>query len=166
MGGWARTAPTTYFVAWPDGVFKVGYSERQRWRRFLLRGARVARLVPFADFRDAFALEEQALAVLRRYAPDAFDMSVAAEGHLGCRGGGWLECVQLMPEQCDRICERISVCTSDSICDRIAAELCPGQSTDVTDLRTNYSPWENPSPNASPAKQAPQFHDQTPATTP
>ena len=42
--GYKRTDHTVYVVHWPEpNVFKVGCSERQRWRMFTLRGAEIGR---------------------------------------------------------------------------------------------------------------------------
>jgi hypothetical protein len=94
MGGYKQTDPTCYIVDWPDaGVFKVGFSCNQRWRKFVLRGANVVALHSVPGATAAFALEcyfeNYALMLCRR----AFDEKTdEARALLGSDAGGYLEC--------------------------------------------------------------------------
>jgi hypothetical protein len=97
--GYKRVDPTVYVVVWDaDSIVKVGYSERQRWRKFALRGARVAELVPFRHFSVAMSAELEAHEFLWPKVPLAFDSASEAVDHLGPDGGGWCETYRLRPE--------------------------------------------------------------------
>lgn len=86
---WARHPLCLYVVAWPDGVFKVGITERRRWRGFELRGAE---LLYLKATPDACEIETAIHEHLRLAADPAFQTSAEAVSHLGVGGGGYLEC--------------------------------------------------------------------------
>lgn len=117
MGGWKRTLPLVYVVSWDDaGIVKIGYSTRQRWRRFTLRGARLLALFPDDEGRGMGESAFHAAAL--QVAPPAFRLGPEATPYLG-DPGGYLECYRLpagmtaddflvrclsmMPEQCPSI---------------------------------------------------------------
>ena len=94
MGGYKNHADSTYLVAWDDQlVIKAGVTNKQRWRTFCLRGARLV-LLHFSDAgpADTSDLEQQVLAYLRGRLSYAFDANADAEPFLGHRGDGYLEC--------------------------------------------------------------------------
>ncbi|AVP67335.1 hypothetical protein [Prescottella equi] len=91
--GYKKTAPTIYVVAWAaDRIVKVGYSDRQRWRPFVLRGAEVVDLIEFESVTDAFDFESWAHGALLRLCERAFSSAADAAKYLGNAGGGWKEC--------------------------------------------------------------------------
>lgn len=102
MGGYATTEPTVYVVAWPEaGVIKNGYSERQRWRKFVLRGAEVVALYRFpSDFSAAFQfeayLEGKASMLYPRAFPEKCDEAARL---LGPDCGGYAECFRADPDE-------------------------------------------------------------------
>lgn len=96
--GYKETRPTTYLVCWPEvGIVKAGYTARQRWRKFLLRGAHLLQTVEFDSGISAFELETQLDDYLRAVCEPAFHGPAEAEPYLGTGGGGWLECYRLPP---------------------------------------------------------------------
>lgn len=96
--GYKETAPTTYVVFWPESrVIKAGYSAFQRWRKFVIQGAQVVKLVEFPSCTEAFALESRIMEKLRSDYEYAFDTLDESRGLLGPDGGGWCECFQLPP---------------------------------------------------------------------
>ncbi len=100
MGGYKRHDPTVYVVIWDNiHVVKVGFTTKQRWRKFVLRGARLIALYTFEKSHDAFQLEEVGDAWLRANGSGyAFDSTADAAPYLGPDGGGYLECFRLEPE--------------------------------------------------------------------
>lgn len=102
--GYKRVDPTVYVVIWDaDSIVKVGYSERQRWRKFAIRGARVAELVTFQHFSAAMSAELEAHRFLWAKVPLAFASASDAASHLGPDGGGWCETYHLGPEHADAL---------------------------------------------------------------
>lgn len=94
--GYKRTTHTIYAVAWPEiNVLKVGYSENQRWRPFLLRGGEVVQLSEFDDVVSAFSFESVCHRALRRICRTAFESATPAVPFLGAAGGGWSECYRI-----------------------------------------------------------------------
>ena len=95
---YSRTKPTVYIVHWPErNVIKCGYSERQRWRPFVLRGALVVDLIEFDTSSDAFEFESVVHEVLSQTCQSAFNSADEAVDLLGGRGGGHCECFVLPP---------------------------------------------------------------------
>lgn len=91
-----RTVHTTYLVHWPDtNILKVGYSQCQRWRPFVLRGAVIVDLIEFPDSTGAFEMETVIQEALDRVIPRAYTSAEQAVDALGGRGGGWKECYRL-----------------------------------------------------------------------
>ena len=94
MGGYKQTDPTCYIVDWPEaGVFKIGYTAKQRYRKFVLRGANVVALHAVPGSTAAFSLEcyfeNYALMLCRRAFHEKTD---EARALLGPDAGGYLEC--------------------------------------------------------------------------
>jgi hypothetical protein len=149
MGGWKRTNPMVYFVSWDDaGIIKVGSSERQRWRRFALRGARIVELVE----RD-YGHESECHAWLRGTYPLAFSTGAEAVPYLG-DGDGYLECYRITPGDADAVRAQLH----RHMVMHCECNPCRNARTDVrTDLRTDYSPSGEISPYASPANGAQEF---------
>lgn len=84
--GYKRTDTTVYIVHWPAiGAFKVGCSERQRWRTFLLRGADLLSLTPFGNAVAAYQHEGRLHQVASSTCRPAF----------GSRGDGFAECYRV-----------------------------------------------------------------------
>lgn len=97
MGGYKKHNPTTYVVQWPDGVVKVGYSEKQRWRKFVLLGATVVALYEFDSHVPAFAAETWGQDWLRAHGELAFPTIGDSRLHVGPDGGGYCECFVIHP---------------------------------------------------------------------
>jgi hypothetical protein len=76
-------------------VIKAGFSERQRWRAFQNRGAKLVDLVEFDTTSDALAFESVVLGMFEIYCDPAFRSASDAVGILGGRGAGYLECYVL-----------------------------------------------------------------------
>jgi hypothetical protein len=58
MKMYKRTAPMVYAVHWPEiNVFKIGYSDCQRWKLFMNRGANLLSLMEFGSTTEAFDFE-------------------------------------------------------------------------------------------------------------
>lgn len=93
MGGYKKHDPTCYVVMWPnDSLVKVGFTAKQRWRKFELRGAEVLALFEFEKSHDAFECESVGHHWLRDRFPYAFGLKDESVQFLGADGGGWAEC--------------------------------------------------------------------------
>jgi hypothetical protein len=107
--GYKPVDPTVYVVSWDaDRVVKVGYSDRQRWRPFVIRGGRLVSLTSFDAFMDASNLEQDVHAVLRRHFRGAFGSARDAVPYLGSGGSGYLECYRMHPRHADALLSRIA----------------------------------------------------------
>lgn len=95
MGGYKKHNPSVYVVRWPDGVLKVGYTEKQRWRKFALLGAELLAVYEFASHVPAFGLESVGLSFLARFGEPAFETIDDSYEHVGPDGGGYRECYRL-----------------------------------------------------------------------
>ena len=94
--GYKQTRPTVYVVHWPAiDVFKVGCTERQRWRMYLLRGAQLIALHEFDSVSAAYGYEGQCHRLLESLCSPGFGSTADAEPYVGVRGDGYLECYQL-----------------------------------------------------------------------
>ena len=94
--GYRKTKHTIYTVFWPKRrIIKVGYSEKQRWRSFEIRGANTIGLMEFDDISDALAFERACHYGLSRVCRPAFPSSSTASKYLGHGGGGYSECYVL-----------------------------------------------------------------------
>lgn len=107
---YARTGPIVYLVWWPqERIFKVGYSEHQRWRIFTLRGAELVQLRDFGSALDAARFETDCHHALRKVCRRGFQGRTEAVPLLGCAGAGWMECFAIpgdlmaheLPDFCD-----------------------------------------------------------------
>jgi hypothetical protein len=101
---YSRTKPTVYAVHWSQiNVFKIGFSDCQRWRIFQLRGATLLGLKSFDTVSDGLDFEAVCQDVLSEVCRPVFRTNQAAEPYLGGRGGGYLECFRvpadLMPSE-------------------------------------------------------------------
>lgn len=95
--GYKRTVDTVYAVYWADDqILKVGYSEYQRWKPFVARGAEVLSLRTFDTYDEASALEQTCHSLLRHVCERAFDSRAEARPYLGGSGGGYLECYRML----------------------------------------------------------------------
>jgi hypothetical protein len=94
--GYRTTVPTVYVVGWRDlGIIKNGYSQQQRWRKFMLRGAQLVRLFEFENALDALDFEWTLDCAAAERFPAAFNhISETARTILGHDGGGYRECYQ------------------------------------------------------------------------
>ena len=101
---YSRTPPTVYAVHWANiNVFKFGYSDCQRYRLFLNRGAELLGLFEFGTVTAGLDFEtlvdESAMAICR----PGFRTRDSADPYLGGRGAGYLECYRtpadLMPSE-------------------------------------------------------------------
>lgn len=137
MGGYKTTVPMVYVVGWREaGVIKNGFSERQRWRPFVLRGAELIALYAFPHsgveaVRFETFLEEKAAML---YRPAFLDKTDEARELLGGAGGGYLECYRADVDDWASIV--LKQCSGSN------ARIYPGASdastpTYVTDVRTN-----------------------------
>lgn len=97
MGGYKKHNPTTYVVQWPDGVVKVGYTEKQRWRKFVILGATVLATYEFDSHVPAFAAEQMGLDWLAQHGAQAFGALADSRMHVGPDGGGYKECYRIGP---------------------------------------------------------------------
>ena len=102
---YSRTKPTVYAVYWPEiNVFKVGFSEHQRWRMFVLRGAKILGLLDnFDSFSQALNFEDACHLALWPTCRPGFSSAKEAAPYLGASGGGYVECFRvpgdLMPSE-------------------------------------------------------------------
>lgn len=112
-----RHEPGVYLVAWPDGVVKVGTTERSRYRAFLSRGGH---LIAWWPTDDPYTLESATHSVLQTTYPGAFQSAAEAEPHLGGRGGGWAETYRVPSSELSRALDRIADCI-----DHVAGVLTP-----------------------------------------
>jgi hypothetical protein len=100
-----KTEPTIYAVYWPTlNVFKIGFSERKRWRSFLNRGAELLLLkTDFAGLSQAFDFEAACHLVANEVCRPGFESAEDAHPYLGNQGGGYKECYRvpadLMPSE-------------------------------------------------------------------
>lgn len=95
MGGYKKHAPTIY-VVFKDDVVKVGFTEKQRWRKFVLLGCELLATYEFETAREAFDFETFGHAWLRSIgAALAFSSIEASAGFVGPDGGGYAECYSL-----------------------------------------------------------------------
>lgn len=107
--GYKETQPACYLVAWDEAhIMKAGYSHCQRWRPFVLRGARLVHVEFFPRHTFAFDLEIALDSYLRKSGPLAFISAKHAVPYLGHDGGGWMECrrvpcVESATAECTRI---------------------------------------------------------------
>lgn len=92
--------PSVYVVAWPDGVWKVGYSgTRERWGKFIRSGARLVDLVEFWTERDARTYEKTLRQGFLTFSSPAFTHSDQARRHMrDTYAAGWTECVRIPDE--------------------------------------------------------------------
>lgn len=83
--------PAVYLVGWDQQlILKAGFaSQKRRWRRFELRGAKIYGL---GWSRAALDVELAVHSFLRFGMPEAFETCEAAAPYLGVGGGGYLEC--------------------------------------------------------------------------
>jgi hypothetical protein len=81
-----------YVVRWPDGVVKVGITERQRYKSFMARGASLVALAHGECHLSPLDAEMAGHRFLWERFPMAFRGRGEAEPYLGNRGGGWMEC--------------------------------------------------------------------------
>lgn len=95
--GYQRTKGSyVYVVTWDDARFiKIGSSGAQRWRSFLIRGARLVWLGKEGRMDDDIPGELAYQMAAQRFARYAFDDRAEATPFLGSRGGGWTECYRL-----------------------------------------------------------------------
>ena len=109
--GYGLTYPTVYVVGWRDaGVIKNGFSTRQRWRKFLLRGADLLALYEFPTGSGSALMFESYLENRASFLyPSAFPTRTAeAAALLGPDCAGYVECfradvddwARLLPEHC------------------------------------------------------------------
>lgn len=92
--------PTVYVVSWPeDRIIKVGYSTRQRWRKFVLRGAVVLALYRAQASTEAFDLEVVGDQWLRAHGQHSFTSAADGIEYLGGDGAGYRECFTLPGDQ-------------------------------------------------------------------
>lgn len=108
---YAAHRPATYLVSWPDDlIVKAGFTTRQRWRKFLLRGAELHDVV-FFDGAEAVWVESAAERVLHERLARAFEHRTEAVDHLGGRGAGWLECYRAPDREAldDALAECLSI---------------------------------------------------------
>lgn len=139
--------PTVYAVHWPKiNVFKIGFSEKRRWRAFEARGANVLDLMDFDDVSNAYAFEDACHYVMTEVCRSAFTSGKEAAPYLGGQGGGYMECYRvpadLMPREILEFvdCQLNALAPSEHMPEHHAAE----QYTDVTDVLTkNNSPSEH-----------------------
>lgn len=94
--------PTVYAVHWTEiNVFKIGFSENNRWRSFVNLGANVLGLMEFESVSEGYDFEDACHIALRAVCRPGFDDSSEAICYLGGRGGGYVECYRtpgdLMP---------------------------------------------------------------------
>lgn len=93
--------PSVYVVAWPDMVWKVGYSGNpDRWAKFIRKGSVLVDLVEFGSERDARAYEATLRRGFLQFADPAFKTQHEATVHLSC-WSGWTECVRIHRELLD-----------------------------------------------------------------
>lgn len=96
---------TVYAVHWPEiNVFKIGFSERQRWKAFVNRGANVIGLLDdFAAGTSGYDFEYACHLVSSEVCRPGFKSAEEAAPYLGGRGGGYMECYRvpgdLMPSE-------------------------------------------------------------------
>lgn len=91
-----RTKPTVYTVYWPAiNVFKVGFSEHQRWRTFVNFGAQILDLEEFDTTTDGYAYEDACHMVLWPICRPGFDTAAEAMPYLAGQGGGYVECFKV-----------------------------------------------------------------------
>jgi hypothetical protein len=96
---------TVYAVHWPEiNVFKVGISERKRWRTFVNRGANVLAIMDdFDDYIGASDFEAACHFAAESVCRPAFTSAREAVSYLGNHGGGYMECYRvpgdLMPSE-------------------------------------------------------------------
>lgn len=107
---------TVYAVHWPEiNVFKIGFSERRRWRAFVNRGANLIGLLDdFANASEGYDFEHACHIVSREVCRPGFRTAAEANPYLGNAGGGYVECYQvpgdLMPtEILDFVNSRLAV---------------------------------------------------------
>jgi hypothetical protein len=95
--GYKRTAHTVYVVYWPEErLLKVGYSERQRWKPFVARGAEVLALKQFSSYDAASFYEHTCHKIMRQVCPRPFTSAHQARQYLGSDGGGYRECYRML----------------------------------------------------------------------
>lgn len=94
---YSRTRPTVYLVHWPEiNVFKVGYSDFQRYRTFTLRGANLIDTKQFDSIDDGLNFEKACHYALRDGGcSPAFRQASEAVEYLGSEGAGYSECFRL-----------------------------------------------------------------------
>jgi hypothetical protein len=88
----SRDISCCYVVRWPDGVVKVGITERQRYKSFVARGGQVVALAHGRCIWSESEAEERGQLYLGARFPMAFRDRDEAVPSLGSRGGGWMEC--------------------------------------------------------------------------
>lgn len=84
--------PCVYIVEWPDGLMKIGYTAKGRYRDFMRRGGRLVGLTEYPDGVTALEHEDYAHAVAKSIWPQAFTDRTQAVPYLGGTGSGWVEC--------------------------------------------------------------------------
>lgn len=96
--------PQRYIVAWPDGVLKVGstWNGRQRWGKFLNRGATMVDLAYYEKLGEALDGEIWMQRLLDCWYPRAFDYKEESLSYLG-DGSGYLECYKVSIGELGRI---------------------------------------------------------------
>ena len=100
--------PRVYVVAWAsEGVFKIGYTERTRWRKFLATGAEMVALYTFDSHSDAFHVESWLQSAADELGPRAFPaVNDLARNLLRDKGGGYRECYIGSPDHARAVISR------------------------------------------------------------
>src|SRR5690606_11432300 len=75
----------------PIGIVKVGYTAAKRYRKFVLRGAKLRELLEFPTSTEAFDFEERSHDYLREHLPLAFANKEDARPYLGSSRGVYFE---------------------------------------------------------------------------
>lgn len=91
--------PSVYVVAWPDGVWKVGYATTyRRWYKFLSTGATLVDLTEFGTDSDALDFERVMAAAFRGFSTYAYATAddPAAQRRMRSRHAiGYTECFRV-----------------------------------------------------------------------
>lgn len=98
MGGYKTHGPMLYLVRWPDGVTKLGFTTKQRWRHFVINGASVLALYEFETSGGAFAAESAGQTWMAERFPYSFDSIEVSFNQMGPDGGGYAECFTIPAE--------------------------------------------------------------------
>ena len=94
-----------YVVSWDDhGIVKIGTTNCQRWRTFMLRGAR---LIAVWTAKDAYELEGDVHRTMASRWKPAFADRAAAVPFLGSHGSGWCECYLMSADEAVDVLKRM-----------------------------------------------------------